>query len=66
MTEDNTRKAKARTIAVNEATDVQSTRYVGERGNVLEVTAERIDVAKVVDKIRREANLRDAKLINVE
>ncbi|KAL3741005.1 hypothetical protein ACJRO7_022167 [Eucalyptus globulus] len=65
MTEDNTRKAKARTIATSAATDVISTRYVGERGTMLEVIAERIEADTVVGKIRKEAKLRDAKLISV-
>ncbi|KAL3740986.1 hypothetical protein ACJRO7_022150 [Eucalyptus globulus] len=65
MTEDPTRKARARTIAVNEVTGLQSVDYAGENGNMLEVIAERVDATRVVDKIRREANLQGAKLISV-
>ncbi|KAL3740994.1 hypothetical protein ACJRO7_022156 [Eucalyptus globulus] len=64
-TEDATRKAKARTIAVNEATGLKSADYAGERGNMLEVIAERIDAVRVVDRIRKEAKLQEAKLIRV-
>jgi len=39
--------------------------YAGENGNMLEVIAERVDATRVVDKIRREANLQGAKLISV-
>lgn len=38
--------------------------FVGERGDLLEVIAEKIDTATVVDKIRRKAGLTKAWLVS--
>ncbi|KAI6704734.1 hypothetical protein NL676_007696 [Syzygium grande] len=66
MTRDKTLKANARAIASEEATGVKSMSYVGEGETVLVVTAETIDAVTVVDKIRRKANLPNARLLGVE
>ncbi|KAI6704735.1 hypothetical protein NL676_007697 [Syzygium grande] len=65
MTEDKKLKSKARTIAVAEAKGLKSVSFVGERGDLLEVIAEKIDTATVVDKIRRKSGLTKAWLMTV-
>jgi len=45
---------------------LRSAGFAGDRGNLLEVIAEGIDAVTVVDKIRNEAKLREAKLMSVE
>ncbi|KAI3434138.1 uncharacterized protein J3R85_006779 [Psidium guajava] len=64
MTEDKTLKSKARTIAATEANGLKSASFIGERGDLLEVIAEEIDMATVVDKIRRKAGLPNARLVS--
>ncbi|KAL3740996.1 hypothetical protein ACJRO7_022158 [Eucalyptus globulus] len=63
-TEDKKLKSKARTIAVAEANGLKSANFIGERGDLLELIAEEIDTATVVDKIRRKAGLPKAWLVS--
>ncbi|KAI3434140.1 uncharacterized protein J3R85_006781 [Psidium guajava] len=59
------RRAKARTIATDEATGLRYAGFNEEHGDFLVVIAERIDETTAVEKIRN-AGMRDAELKEVK
>ncbi|KAI6704733.1 hypothetical protein NL676_007695 [Syzygium grande] len=64
-TKDKKRRAEARTIAADKATGLEFAGFKEEHGDLLVVIAGNINVATVVDKIRK-AGMRDAELFSVE
>ncbi|KAL3740995.1 hypothetical protein ACJRO7_022157 [Eucalyptus globulus] len=64
-TKDKKQRAKARTIATDNATGLTFAGIKKEHGDLLVVIAAQIDEVTAVDNIRN-AGLKEAKLINVE